>query len=98
MRLDVEALKLQVSDQPPGGNGLSPPAIQGLQNRSGHDTYQERVGGRVEMGPRGGEGSSGSSHVEVGESRTDVLEVGRVRRNMRIYCSAIIIIYFSCNH
>lgn len=85
MRLDVEALKHQVSDQPHGGNGngnsdsngngVLPPDIQGPQNRSGPgpNMYQGRVGGRFEEGPGGREGGVGQE--SSGEGRADLLEV-----------------------
>ena len=75
MRLDVEALKHQISDQPKGGNGLLPPDIQGPQNRSGPTADQERVGGRLEEGLNGGEARTGHVGPGGGESRAYLLEV-----------------------
>jgi hypothetical protein len=92
MRLDVEALKNQVSDQSKGGNGLSPPDNQGLQNRLGHSVYQEKGGGRVEgsveeglsrgEGGAGAGASAGGGHAGAGESRSELLEVGRIEEIM----------------
>ena len=83
MRLDVEALKHQVADQPQGvncngsGNGVLPPDIQGPENRPGPglNTYQERIGGggRFEEGPGGREGGVGQGGS--GEGRAELLEV-----------------------
>ena len=95
MRLDVEALKHQVSDQSRGGNGLSPPDNQGLQNRSGHITYEERGGGRVEgrieegLSRGGGGAGAGGGHAGTGESRSELLEVrrriSRQRTTIRVF-------------
>ena len=83
MRLDVEALKHQVADQPHGGNGngngngngILPPNIQGPQNRldPGLNTFQERIGGSFEEGPGGREGGVGQG--SGGEGRAELLEV-----------------------
>ena len=86
MRLDVEALKNQVSDQSKEGYGLSPPDNQGPQNKSGRSMYQERgeerVEGRVEEGLSRGEGGAGArgGHAGGGESRTELLEVRRIEK------------------
>ena len=86
MRLDVEALKHQVSNQSHRGDGLSPPENQVPQNRSGRSMYEDKVGGRVEgrveEGLSIGEGGAGAggAHAGTGESRSELLEVGTVVR------------------
>lgn len=87
MRLDVEALKHQVADQPHGGNsnsnsngngnGVLPPDIQGPQNRSGPgpNSYQDRVGGRFEEGPGAGGREGDVGQGSSGEGRAELLEV-----------------------
>lgn len=82
MRLDVESLKNQVSDQSKGGNGLSPPDNQGPQSKSGRSMYQERGGervkGRLDEGLSRGEG--GVEYAGGGESRSELLEVRRIEK------------------
>jgi hypothetical protein len=84
MRLDVEALKHQVSDQSKEGYGLSPPDKQGPQNKSGRSTYQERTEGRMDEGLSRGEGGAGAGggYAGVKESRSELLEVRLIQKNM----------------